>query len=70
MVDVSCFYGIHLDVCGLFGVVVGVFDSLLVVTFLPDFAVEVRLFLGAEGKSAFDELDGFLEWDQRGWRQD
>ena len=70
MLDVSGFYGIHLDVCGLFGVVVGVFDSLLVVAFLPDFAVEVRLLFGAEGKSSFDELDGFLEWDQRGWRQD
>src|SRR3984957_13555032 len=31
---------------------------------------EVRLLLCTEGKSSFDELDGFLEWDQRGWRQD
>ena len=58
-----------MDVCSLFGVVVGVLDSLLVVAFLPDFAVEVYFFLCAEGKSAFDELDRFLEWDSRGWCQ-
>ena len=61
MVYVSGFYGIHLDVCGLFGVVVGVFDSLLVVAFLPDFAVEVPLLLCAERKAAFDQLDGPLK---------
>ena len=66
MVDISCSYGIHLDVCGFFGVVKGGFNSFLVVALLPNFAVQVHFFLRAEGETALDELDGLLKLDQ--WR--